>query len=59
VASLWLLDLFKEIITINWIPSSPKWTEENPIPFFNGLLFKRKMLGVLPIVFSWRSPKLT
>ena len=31
MAFLWLLDLFKEILTMNWIPFSPKWIEENHI----------------------------
>jgi hypothetical protein len=31
-ASLWLLDLFKEILAMNWIPSSPFGLERIPFP---------------------------
>ena len=39
MALLWPFDLFKEIFTLNWLLSSPKWTGEEPDPFFHAFLF--------------------
>jgi hypothetical protein len=37
VALLWSLDLFKEILTLKWLLSGPKWTAEEPDPFLGSL----------------------